>query len=115
MMTSSRYGEPIAPEPAGGQLTLAELQRAVWAADPAAFLVLPRILRRVIKQDRRLTGFGLRAPHRKSYLIAREPLLEIIDEGRPGRGRRRSCCPRQIILLARPSPQDFSIGPPTIC
>ena len=79
-MTSPRYGEPIVPEPAGGRLTLAELERAVWAADPAAFLVLPRILRRVIKQDRRLAGFGLRVPHRKSYVIGREPLLEIVEK-----------------------------------
>ena len=48
------------------RLTLTELENAVRAADPAAFLVLPRILRRVVKQDRRLSGFGLKVPHRKS-------------------------------------------------
>ena len=54
------------------------------AADPAALLIRSRILRRVIKQDRRLTGFGLRVPHRKSYTIGREPLLEIVDRAELG-------------------------------
>jgi hypothetical protein len=105
-MTSSRYGEPIAPEPASGQLTFAELQRAVSAADPAAFLVLPRILRRVIKRDRRLAGFGLRAPHRKSYLIDSEPLLEIIDKADLGVADEFDL-PERVILVTRPSTQDF--------
>ena len=33
----------------------------------------------VIKQDARLPGFGLRVPHRKSYIISRDDLLEIVD------------------------------------
>ena len=106
MMTSPRYGEPISPGPAGEPLTLAALQRAVWAANPEAFLVLPRILRRVIKQDRRLAGFGLRVPHRKSYLIAREPLLEIIDKADLGVDE-EFALPEKILLLTRPGPQDF--------
>ena len=106
MMTSPRYGEPISPEPAGEPLTFAALQHAVWTASPEAFLVLPRILRRVIKQDRRLTGFGLRVPHRKSYLIARAPLLEIIEKADLGVDE-DFALPEKILLLTRPGPQDF--------
>ncbi len=106
MMTSPCYGEPISPQPAGEPLTFAALQHAVWAANPEAFLVLPRILRRVIKQDRRLTGFGLKVPHRKSYLIARAPLLEIIEKADLGVDE-DFALPENILLLTRPGPQDF--------
>jgi hypothetical protein len=57
--------------------TVAELARLLGQADPAALLVPPRILRRVIKQDRGLTGVGLQVPHRKSYAIDRDALLRI--------------------------------------
>ena len=106
MMTSPRYGEPISPETAGEPLTFEALQRTICAADPAAFLVLPRILRRVIKQDRRLGGFGLKVPHRKSYLIERERLLEIIDTSDLGVAE-GFALPEQILLLTRPGPQDL--------
>src|SRR5579875_316176 len=56
-------------------LTVAELQRLVAQVEPAALLVPPRILRRVIKRDRGLAGPGLQVPHRKSYVVARDRLL----------------------------------------
>jgi len=56
-------------------LTVAELQRLLTQAEPAALLVPPRILRRVIKRDRELVGPGLQVPHHKSYVVARERLL----------------------------------------
>ncbi len=98
------------PEPAGERLTLAELQSAVWAADSGAFLVLPRILRRVIKQDRHLTGFGLRVPHRKSYTIAREPLLEIVDRAELGAAD-DATLPEMVVLLAQPSARTLAEQP----
>lgn len=106
MMTSPRRGEPLSPQPAGEPLTLEALQRAVRAADPAAFLVLPRILRRVIKRDRRLGGFGLKVPHRKSYLIERGRLLDIIDYSDLGVDE-GFVLPKQVLLLTRPGPQDL--------
>ena len=92
------------------RLTPAELQRAVWAADPAAFLVLPRILRRVIKHDRRLAGFGLWAPHRKSYVIGRQPLLDIAEKTELGVDQQAEL-PETIVLLAQPSPNEFAALP----
>jgi hypothetical protein len=110
-MTNARYGEPSLPKLPGhgpaSRLTAEELQRAVWEADPAAFLVLPRILRRVIKQDRRLVGFGLRAPHRKSYVIGREPLLEIAEKAELGLDEYAQL-PEKVILLAQPAPHEFA-------
>ena len=71
-------------EPPSNVLTVDELQRLLRAADPAALLVSPRILRRVIKKDRGLSGPGLQVPHRKSYVIARERLLSIADRAELG-------------------------------
>jgi hypothetical protein len=106
MMTNPRYGEPIVPDAADGRLTLAELQRAVRDADPAAFLVPPRIVRRAIKDDCHLTGFGLKVPHRKSYAIARDSLLDIVDRADLGLSEDDNL-PEWVILLARPSSQDL--------
>ena len=85
--------------------------RALRAADPTAFLIAPRILRRVIKEDRRLTGLALRVPHNKSYLIAREPLLEIVEKMELGVPE-DELLPEHIILLARPDARKLeALGP----
>lgn len=94
----------------GERLTPTELQQAVAAADPAAFLVLPRIVRRVIKQDRRLGGYGLHTPHRKSYWLARWPLLKAVEPSELG-VESDTGLPETIVLLARPSPQQFADVP----
>ena len=99
-------GDPPTTDSSSGawipHLTPDQLELAVRAADPAAFLVLPRILRRVIKQDRMLTGFGIRVPHRKSYVIDREPLLQVVDRSELGLAD-DALLPERILLIARPS------------
>ena len=65
-------------EPAS-RLDFAELERAVRAANPAVLFIEPRILRRVIKQDRRLAAIGFQVPHAHVYTIERERLLVIAD------------------------------------
>jgi hypothetical protein len=86
------------PTPLGA----AELERAVRAADASAFLVAPRILRRVIKQHAETGGIGLRVPHRKTYVIGRDALLSIVDreelDAPEGVG-----LPQRVILIARPT------------
>ena len=62
-------------------LTVAELESALREADASVLLVPPRILRRVIKQDRQVPGPGLRVPHRKTYVVGRQPLLKIAEGG----------------------------------
>jgi hypothetical protein len=85
---------------------LPELHQAVRTADPRALLVLPRILRRVIKQDCGLTGFAFRVPHRKSYVIDRQSLLNIVAPEEigidPG-----EILPHKIILLAQGDPRKL--------
>jgi hypothetical protein len=87
------------PQPS---LRLSALEDAVRAADPAALLVSPRVLRRIIKQATGVSGFGLRVPHRKTFVIAREELLAIVDRldlDLPSDAE----LPDSVILIARPS------------
>ncbi|MBN2578765.1 MAG: hypothetical protein JXB10_07205 [Pirellulales bacterium] len=85
-------------------MTREELERILRDLDPAVRLVVPRILRRVIKQDRGLPGFLYRVPHRKSYLISREALLEIVDPEECGWPAEEEL-PEKVILLTQPDPQ----------
>jgi hypothetical protein len=93
------------PSDATASLTLAELRQLVQAADPAAILVEPRILRRVIKQDRRMAGLALFVPHRKTYVIQRERLLVIASRAELNVAADTEL-PNKLILLADPSDDE---------
>jgi len=86
------------------RLDVAELRRLLQAADPAAVLVPPRVLRRVIKHDRKLTGIGLQVPHRKSYVIGREALLGLADRDELGVESEHDL-PPTLLLIACPEPE----------
>jgi hypothetical protein len=114
MMNDARPGDSKTQKTADERLSLrltpAALEDAVRRADPAAFLLLPRILRRVIKQDRRLSGFGFNVPHRESYVIDREPLLAIVEKSELGVEDEYEL-PPTVILLAWPRSNEFSDTP----
>lgn len=57
---------------------MSEVEHAVNAAEPAAFVVEQRVLRRVIKHHL-LSHLGLHVPERDAYAIEREVLLEIVE------------------------------------
>src|SRR5262249_53085773 len=80
---------------------IAELQRLLSGADPSALLVSPRLLRRVIKQDRGIPGMGLQVPHRKTYVVGRETLLAIAERGELGVDAATEL-PATVILLGCP-------------
>ncbi len=86
-------------------LTVAELRRRIQEVEPAALVIEPRILRRVIKQDRRIAGLGIEVPHHRVYTIQRDRLLVIADrpelELSPGEN-----LPRKVLLLAQPTDGD---------
>lgn len=91
-------------------LTLAELDQLLRAADPAARLVPPRVLRRIIKHHCHVTGLGLQVPHRKTYVLDRLELLQCIDPfdlGLPTDDK----LPVTVILLERPEPQRLAAMP----
>jgi hypothetical protein len=93
-------------ETAATALTAADLQCLVRQADPAALLVAPRILRRVIKQDRSLPGLGLQVPHRKSYVIARDALLRIAGPDELGLAP-DGPLPDTVLLLPHPDAEQL--------
>jgi hypothetical protein len=95
-------------EPVATRLDPTELKRLLKAADPGAILVPPRILRRIIKRDRRLTGIGLQVPHRKTYVIDREALFKITDKKELGLEPERGL-PRTVILITRPDPERLAV------
>ncbi|HEX3657972.1 MAG TPA: hypothetical protein VHV55_19440 [Pirellulales bacterium] len=82
-------------------VSLAELEAAMRRVDPQALLVPGRILRRVIKQDRQVAGPGLRVPHRKTYVVARDRLLKIVDLSELNLSP-EARLPDRLILIGRP-------------
>jgi hypothetical protein len=80
----------------------AELTRLLQAVEPAVLLVPPRLLRRVIKHDREVTGFVLQVPHRRSYVIGGQELLKIVGRDELGLAA-GSELPARAVLLAGPS------------
>lgn len=91
-------------------LTPLELAEAVRSVDPAAILVRPRILRRVIHQHHALVSLGLWAPHRKCYVIDRDSLLAIAEKSELGLDDDAELADR-VILLAFPESEGFSDWP----
>ena len=54
-----------------GGMSMEELRRALRAADPSAVLVPPRVLRRVIKHDRKMASLGLQVQNAMSAMKTR--------------------------------------------
>ena len=75
---------------------------ALASAEPAARLVLPRLLRRVVRLHTSLPGMGFRVPHSKTYIIPAKALLEIADRDEFGFSPADDL-PEDVILLERPS------------
>jgi len=70
--------------------------------------VRPRILRRIINQDRELPGVGWSVPHRKTYIISRERLLQYALAEELGTEPSASL-PETVILIAQPD-RDELVG-----
>jgi hypothetical protein len=87
------------------RITLDTLRQAIRAAEPAALLVEPRILRRVIRLDRRLPGLGISVPHHNSYAIERDRLLAFVDRAELELAPSAELSP-VVILLAKPVDED---------
>ena len=66
-----------------------------------------RIVRRVIKHQRGLSGLGLQVPHGHCCVVERGPLMRVVSESELG--RRAKDLPEAFVLVARPdreSPND---------
>jgi hypothetical protein len=88
-------------------LKVDELERLVKRVEPAAFLVPPRLLRRVIKQHRKLGGLAVLVPHRKGYVIEREALLKHVRPAELGLASSTEA-PPFAFLIVRPDPERLA-------
>jgi hypothetical protein len=92
-------------------IDLTELTRLLKAVEPAALLLPTRLVRRVIKYDRQVGGVGLLVPHRRSYVIGRDRLLNLVDREELEVAPEVEL-PPTLLLLARPSPATCASTPP---
>src|SRR5262245_39880238 len=88
-------------------MRLAELQQALQAVNPAAVLVSPRVVERVIEQVHNLPTLVWEVPHRRSCVVDRQVLFRHIEQEdldlNPGQ-----LLPATVILLARPSNETLN-------
>ena len=85
---------------------LTRIVDAVQSVEPSAFLVLPRVLRRVIRQDSELPALSLQVPHLKSHVIPGSRLRAFVANDELGLSDLDEL-PETVILLPRPSEQDI--------
>lgn len=97
--------QPVAVQ--ASPLSVRDLEQAIRAVEPAVCFVLPRVLRRVVKQHAGLPGLAVRVPHRKSYVLDRGPLMEIVEPEELGLEAGLSP-PERVILLPHPSPEGLA-------
>ena len=80
---------------------LSEAGRRLRQVEPRAFLVEPRVLRRVIKAEVDLPALSVQIPHRKSWLVSRNMLIRHVDLDELGTEPITEL-PEPAILLQRP-------------
>jgi len=85
---------------------LDSIERAIREADPSAFPIASRIVRRVIRNEIDLPALIGRVPHRKSFVISAAQAQQIVlndelglDPGAP--------LPGTLLLLARPEEHEL--------
>jgi PAS domain-containing protein len=88
-------------------MKLAELQQAVRAADPAAILVSPHVLNRLIQEVCKLPTLVWEVPHRRCYVVDRHVLFRHVEQDdldlEPDR-----LLPPTVILLAQPPVEQLN-------
>lgn len=86
-------------------LTLAELERRVYAAVPEAFLVEEHIVRRAVREDRGIAGLRTFVPHTQCAAVPVEVLAQVAPDGELGRPPPAS---DWALLLPRPDADDVA-------
>ena len=91
---------------------LEQASRALREVEPAAFLVQPRVLRRVIKHEWDLPALTVQVPHRKSRIVMRNVVIRHVDWDELGL-EVNADLPDRAILIARPDDkhlESMSLG-----
>jgi len=85
---------------------LEELKQAIYVTDPAAVLVSPRILRRVLQSEFNVPYLIMQAPHERCYFFDRQVLFRHVEQDElelePDR-----LLPPTVLLLARPTTEQL--------
>lgn len=105
LVPTAKDSAPTDPDRRTVELSPAEIERRVHAADHSILFVEPRILRRVIMQDRRMTGLGIHVPHSHVYTIDRERLLIIVDRHELDLSPAAEL-PPHVVLIPRPTENE---------
>jgi hypothetical protein len=92
-------------------MKLAELQYALRAADPAAVLVSPRVLERVIQEVYGLPTLLWRVPHAKSCVVDRQMLFRHVEQEELDLESDR-LLPATVVLLRRPTTEELNTHEP---
>lgn len=92
-------------------MTLTELQKIITDADPAAVLVSPRVLERVIQEMCDLRGVLWTVPHSQSYVVDRHVLFRFVEQDDLTLASHQ-LLPPTVILLSRPTPEELTAGDP---
>jgi len=87
-------------------MKLSELQHELRTAEPAAILVAPRILERVIRQEQQLPNLLWRIPHRKCYVVDRHVLFRHVEQDELDLESDR-LLPSTVILLTQPTSEEL--------
>ncbi len=90
-------------------MKLLELQQILRAADPAAVLVSPRVLERVIQEICKLPNLFWAVPHRQSYVVDRQILFRHVEQEELEL-ESDQLLPPTVLLLARPTFEELSAG-----
>jgi hypothetical protein len=90
-------------------MRLAELQHALRATDPAAVLVSPRVLERVIQEVYQLPALLWQVPHRDSCVVDRLVLFRHVEQEELDLESDR-LLPATVILLRRPTAEELNGG-----
>jgi len=85
---------------------LTRITDAVQSVEPSAFLVLPRVLRRVIRQDCELPALSIQVPHLRSHVILGSRLRSFVANDELGLADMDDL-PQRVILLPRPTEEEI--------
>ena len=78
-----------------------DVERLFREREPAAFFVMPRVVRRVLQNELDITSPWLQPPHRKSCVVERDRLLWLVANDELGVAD-DTVLPSRIMLVARP-------------
>ncbi len=78
-----------------------DVERLFRECEPAAFFVMPRVVRRVLQNELDITSPWLQPPHRKLCVVERDRLLWLVANDELGVAD-DAVLPSRIMLIARP-------------